>query len=94
MAAESISLLGEWRQIDPDPHPASISITFETGGHLRYAIETTTVQQILLTWRVDGDTIVTDQPSAPREERTRFHFAGPRRLVLQRAGETYRYERA
>ena len=85
--------LGEWRQVRPNPRPASIFITFEEGGRLQYTIETETVQHFLLTWRLDGDVIVTDQPSAPREDRTKFRFAGPSRLVMERDDETYVYDR-
>ena len=88
------SFLGEWRQVEPDPHPGSILITFEDDGRLRYTVETTTVQHILLTWRVDGDVLITDQPSAPRQESTRFRFLSPSRLMLERVGESYIYERA
>jgi hypothetical protein len=31
--------------------------------------------KILLTYRVEGDVIITDQPSHPGEQRTRFSFA-------------------
>ena len=86
-------LLGEWRQTRPDPHPAAIFITFDADGHLRYTIETATVQHILLTWRVEAGELVTDQPSAPRTERTRFALTSPSTLVLEKDGKTYSYER-
>ena len=87
------NFVGEWRQVEPDPHPESIFITFEADGRLRYAVEGETMQLILLTWRIEGDVLVTDQPSAPRQERTRFRFLSPSRLILERLGESYRYER-
>lgn len=93
MFATEQHFLGEWRQVEPDPHPASIFITFERGGRLRYTVETTTVQHILLTWRVDGNALITDQPSAPRQERTRYRFTAPSRLVFERRAESYTYER-
>lgn len=43
--------------------------------------------EILLTWRVEGDEIVTDQPSAPAEERTKFVLRDPE-LLLEFEGET------
>lgn len=86
-------LLGEWRQIEPDSRPAAIYITFEADGRLRYTVEADTIQHILLTWYVEGNVLVTDQPSAPRQERTYFKFMAPSRLVLERNGETYSYER-
>ena len=93
MAAGETALPGEWRQVKPDPHPAAIFLTFEPDGALRYRIEADTVQHILLTWRVEGDTIISDQPSAPQEQRTRFSFAGPDRLLLDYDGEMFAYER-
>jgi hypothetical protein len=87
-------LLGRWRQVAPDPSPASIFITFEPDGRLRYALEAGTTQIILLTWRVDGNVVVSEQPGAPREDRAHFRFDGPGRLVLEREGESYTYELA
>lgn len=87
------AILGEWRQVSPDPAPASISVTFASDGSLRYRIETTTTQHILLTWRIDGDTLITAQPGAPREQRARFRFAAPSRLVLELNGEEFEYDR-
>ena len=92
MSDES-TLLGEWRQLAPDPAPAAIFVTFEAEGTLRYRIESTTIQHVLLTWRIDGDTLITDQPSAPRESRSRFRFRSSSRLVLELSGEHFEYER-
>lgn len=49
-------------------------MTFTTEGELIYStLEMNVVtSRILLTYRVDGDSIVTDQPSAPNEQRTRI----------------------
>jgi hypothetical protein len=85
--------VGEWRQVKPDPDPEAIFISFQVDGSLRYQIEGETVQHILLTWRIDGDVLVTDQPSAPRQERTRFRFLSPSQLILEREDESYTYER-
>ena len=54
---------------------------------------------MLLTWRIDGEELVTDQPSAPNEERTRFRFEGPNfhfgvrrdRQWLRTLAAAYRY---
>jgi hypothetical protein len=93
MAASANDFVGDWRQIEPDPRPESIFIAFEADGHLRYSVEAETVQHILLTWRIAGDALVTDQPSSPRQERTRFRFITSSRLLLERQGESYTYER-
>jgi hypothetical protein len=47
----------------------------------------------LLTWRVEGEVIITDQPAAPRLERALFRLEPPLRLVLERQNETFVYER-
>jgi hypothetical protein len=86
-------ILGEWRQIEPDPSPVSIFVTFENGGGLQYRIEAATTQFVLLTWRIDGDVLITNQPSAPAEMQTRFHFASSSLLVLEWNGERFAYER-
>ena len=87
------NFIGEWQQVRPNPAPASIFIEFEEGGRLKYTVETETVQHFLLTWRVEGDVLITDQPSAQRLEATRFRFVTPTRLVLELRDETYVYER-
>ncbi len=40
-------------------------------------------QIINLMWRVSGDYLITDQPSRPKEECTKFSFDGAGRLVLE-----------
>ncbi|MDQ3281474.1 MAG: hypothetical protein M3Q69_08680 [Acidobacteriota bacterium] len=86
--------LGEWRQVDPDPAPAAIFVTFEADGRLQYRLETATVQIILLTWRVEGGLLVTEQPGGSREERSAFRFPTSTRLVLEKLGETFSYDRS
>lgn len=36
-----------------------------------------------MTFRVEGEWLITDQPSHPHEERVRFSFNGDDRLVIQ-----------
>lgn len=43
-------------------------------------------QTILMTYRIDADHIITDQPTAPHEVRTRFWFEDADRLVLEFGG--------
>ena len=47
-----------------------------------------------LTYRVDGDTLVSNQPSAPREERTHFVIQGDGTLILALGGEQSRFQRS
>lgn len=45
---------------------------------------------IVLTYRTEGDLLVTDQPSAPREERSRFIFTQDGKLEIARQDGTVR----
>jgi hypothetical protein len=66
------TLVGIWRQVDPDT-----MMIFGEDGQLEYRIvQSTGVQIMKLTYRVEGTEIVSDQPSSPREERTAFRFEG------------------
>jgi hypothetical protein len=66
-----------------------VEITFQPDGRMRYVVQSGGKQQLmLLTWRVDGDAVVTNQPSHPREERTPFRFEGPELILVEGAAET------
>jgi hypothetical protein len=93
VASNERHFLGEWRQVNPPTGSDNIFINFETEGRLTYSIEGDTTQHFILTWKVVGSTVVSDQPSVPREEVTPFHFESPSRLVLEREDERYVYER-
>lgn len=83
-------LLGTWRT-DPNDEWSRrtygvVSLRFEADGTLVYAIHLPSKDQLMhLRYRVDGDILVTDQPSAPREERTRFFFTPDGRLGIENA---------
>jgi hypothetical protein len=63
-------------------------IDFRADGTLYYSIDAGDRWQVMkLVWRVEGDMIVTDQPSAPREERTPFSFDHEGRLVAAFHGQ-------
>lgn len=65
---------------------------FQPDGNLRYAIvEGDREQVMLLTWRTEGDVIITDQTSQPREERTRYAFAPDGKLRLTNQGVTSQF---
>lgn len=84
-------LIGTWRT-DPEDRSSverfgSVFLRFGEGGSLEYAIESEDKYQVIvLRYQVDGSELVTDQPSAPREERTCFRFASDDRLLLERDG--------
>ena len=78
-----VLLAGTWRQLE-DPN---ISMVFFPDGRLEYrTIEGDVVQIMKLTYRIDGRDIVSNQPSAPREERTAFRIEGSRFDGDQRNG--------
>ena len=85
--------MGEWRQVTPPTGSDQIFLTFEPEDRLTYTVEGETTQHFFLTWKVVGNTIISDQPSAPREDVTPFHFESLSRLVLERGDERYVYER-
>jgi hypothetical protein len=67
---------------------------FHPNGGLTYAINAGDRWQIIrLTYRVDGDCIISDQPSSPREERTRFYFKADGTLVLENGGMISHFRR-
>jgi hypothetical protein len=66
-------LIGNWRSTE-----SADEMEFFSNGELHFRTPTDegTVGIMLLTYRVDGDVIITDQPSMRAEERTRFVLAG------------------
>ena len=84
------ALIGCWQLETADPalgmtEPAEVE--FKPNGQLIYSIEAGDKWQIMrLTFRVDGAELVTNQPSAPNEERTGFSLEGENKLVLDYGG--------
>lgn len=80
-------LLGEWHQAEPDPTPASIAIRFDSDGRFTYTID---AHSLALTWRMEGDTLITSVPNGPGEQVHHYRIAtSPTRLILG----THVYER-
>jgi hypothetical protein len=84
--AQPSRLLGKWSrlrgegQADDDP----VTMEFAQNGRLKYVIGTGDRLQIIeLTYEVIGDEIVTDQPSRPQIERSRYYFEDPDTLVVE-----------
>jgi hypothetical protein len=91
-------LLGIWHS-DPGDGTGKAqygraTLDFRDDGRLTYSTtEEGREQRIELTFRVEGDVIVTDQPSSRREEHTRFSIEGGNRLSLWFQGEQSMYLR-
>ncbi len=79
-------ILGSWRLIRAEGQLETgegVELEFKPSGELIYATDTGDRWQIMrLTYRVQNDVLITDQPSAPREERTHFRFEADGTLVL------------
>ena len=88
-------LVGRWRLIRSEaPGPSqSVILEFSPDGALTYSIRLPDRTQILnLTYKVDGNNILSDQPSAPRKESTRFSIDSKGVLELEKSGERSWYE--
>ena len=56
---------------------------FKRGARLVYCIgEKDSRQFMFLTYRFEGDTLLSDQPSEPREERTKYEITQDGKLIL------------
>jgi hypothetical protein len=63
-------------------------------GRMVYAVREGDKWQIMkLTYRLEGDVIVSNQPSAPRETRTKFSLQPDGSLVLDLGGERATFRR-
>jgi hypothetical protein len=94
-----MNLSGAWivdkRDAQALANLGDVLLEFDESGGLRYTIREHDKRQIInLQYRVEGSTIVTDQPSAPRVERTQFSFAEDGVLTLAFGGVPYRFVRA
>lgn len=98
MTTGNSGLVGLWG-LDPSDAAArermgDVKMELRADGSLTYLISEAGKKQVmLLRFRIDGDHIVTTQPSAPREERTRFSITDDGLLVLQYDGFSARYVR-
>jgi hypothetical protein len=80
------------RSDDASAEPAEAD--FRDDGRLRYSILSGETWQIMrLAYRIEGDVLVTDQPSEPREERTRFSIEGDGSLILEFGGQRSSFKR-
>ena len=80
-------LLGHWVTDTEDSESLAeygeVSLDFGPGGRLAYTIHLEGKRQImLLTYRVEGNVLVTDQISEPHEERVAFEMTPSGKLVL------------
>jgi hypothetical protein len=89
------ALLGRWRLIADGPETEAVTLDFKSTGDLAYTLHAGDKLQIMnLSFRLDGDCLVTNQASRPREERTRYAIGADGVLRLEFDGKATRYERA
>lgn len=81
------NICGEWILCKDDPDygkAGTVSVEFHANGRLNYKIEEEAKMSVVcLTYFIDGNEIVTDQPSSPKEERTRFVIDSDGILILE-----------
>ena len=88
-------------RVDLDPSDTVAQATYGSttmilgeDGRLTHVIHAPEKDMImLLTWRTEAETIITNQPSAPREEKTSYTLLDDRTLLLTLAGQKSRYVR-
>lgn len=87
------ALIGRWtlfRAEKPLDTDESIQMEFTKDGRLVYATGRKDGTHISnLVYKVSGDILITDQPSSPREERTKFWFDSEGNLVLEYDGRKW-----
>jgi uncharacterized protein (TIGR03066 family) len=89
--AASRKLIGCWHLITQKGQDA-VEMEFKHNGELIYSIKSRDRWSIMkLTYRLDGNIIISNQPSPPHEERTKFRFETNGNLVLEFNGATSRY---
>ena len=97
MAINAPTLIGCWLLATSATGGAPgerVEVEFKPEGELVYAtLENGKWGIMLLTYRVEGSEIVSNQPSAPSEERTAFHLSGTNELMLSFGGEQSAYTR-
>jgi hypothetical protein len=90
-----LELIGCWQLVQPTEDAGDLAeADFRADGRLFYSVLSGDRWQIMkLGYEVDGCVLVTDQPSSPRKERTRFAFAEGGELILEFGGQRSRFKR-
>jgi hypothetical protein len=93
-----MNLVGVWVVDETDAQAlerwGNVVLEFDESGGLTYTIRGDDKNEIIiLRYRVEGSTIITDQPSAPRVERTQFSFTPDGVLILALGGVPSRFVR-
>ncbi len=89
-------MIGRWHTDPEDSNSlrdyGDVTLNFTEDGRLIYTIHGEVKDEImLLSYRVENQTVVTDQPSKPREERTAFSLTPEGKLTLFYEGYQSQY---
>ena len=83
-------LIGVWNSDMNDPATNSmgkVTMTFTKDGSLIYKIyEGDKLQRMNMVYRINGDTIISDQPSHPQEQKTKYKLENRDKLILEFEG--------
>lgn len=97
-ASNATPLIGIWR-VDPADLATlkslgDVEMEFDHGGNLIYVIKGEETQQIILmTYKVQGGSILTDQPSHPSPQRSKYVLSDDGALTIYFDGEASRFIR-
>ena len=89
-------LVGRWKTDSRDKKTmknfGNATLEFLDDGQLIYTVHKEDKdQKMFLTYRIRGDTLITDQPSKPKEEETKFKLLSDTELSLFFSGDESRY---
>jgi hypothetical protein len=89
------NLIGIWNSDETDETLGKVTMTFTEDGKLVYDIfEGDKQQRMNMVYKVQGDTIISDQPSHPQEQRTRYKVENGDKLILGFEGEKTVFNRS
>lgn len=93
-----MNLLGIWMVDRSDARAirdlGDVILEFGEDGQLTYIVRGQAADQVsYLRYKVEGDTVITDQPSAPKVERTKFWISEDAVLTLEFDGTPYHFLR-
>ena len=90
-------IIGSWELVEADPSldlGDNDEMEFTEGGDLFYGIDAGSKWQIMqLTYKVENGSLITDQPSSPNEERTKYNFDEDGLLIIDYEGAFAKYQR-
>ena len=83
-------LIGVWNSDMTDPttkNMGKVTMTFTKDGSLIYDIyEGDKLQRMNMVYCISGDTIISDQPSHPQEQKTKYKLENNDKLILEFEG--------